>query len=403
MRRLWYFPLEPYPERYTVQLSKAEDGWLERNWREHGVDYRRIEGSSLNKEITVGSVLDACGRGYWALSQVQEALRLLNDGEISSNDVFYFDDFWHPGIEALQYAFDLMHVHPRMYAMLHAQSVDIHDFTYPMRHWMRHFELGNAKCLSGIFVTSTCLRDLCVYAGIGDEDTVHLTGLPYNSKEVMTHVDTRAVRPTKRKKQVIWSSRWDKEKDPGFFLNVIGEIVSSRGRDDIKFVITTSASQMRSNNPRLLYLLDTALKVYGKDVIDVRVGQTKEQYYENLLESSVQFNCAHQDFVSWTLLEATTMGCIPVYPYWLSFPEVLKFSTLMYPKGDVYGAANRIIQWIDKRDARPEDFTVDTFRWVYEPFDRSWERMLQVMRHDDDRLVPDYDPLFTGEPGVGFL
>lgn len=369
MRRLFYFPLEPYKERYTCQLSAAKKGWLEWRWNEIGLDYVRIEGRSLNKEITVGSVLDATGRGYWACSQIVEFLKLLNDGQVESSDCLYFDDFWHPGISALPYAFHLMNVYPKLYAMLHAQSVDSFDFTYPMRYWMRHFEKGMGKVFSGIFVTSTCLRDLCLYAEVGNERNVYLCGLPYNSDEVRTHFPE--VKPLK-KRQVIFSSRWDREKCPDFFLRVVDRVLAQD--KSVVFLITTSAKKLRSNSSFYLELLNEYLVKYPLNLV-LKEDLSKREYYFNLLESKVQFNCADQDFVSWTLLEATTCGCNPVYPYFLSFPEALNFDhRYLYVKGDVESAARMIFENLD----REEDCS-----WVYKRFDRSWERMLAVMRGED--------------------
>ena len=367
--RIIYLPLEPYQERYTVQLSAPKTGWLERRWIENNSPYVRIDGTSLNDEIKTGSVLDACGRGFWATSQIQKVLQMLNDGELGNEYVIYFDDFWHPGISALPYAFHLTKVQPKMFAMLHAQSIDQYDFTYPMRHWMRHFEIGIGKILSGIFVTSTCLRDLCLYNGIGSENTVHITGLPYNSNEVKEHFPETL---PERKNQVVFSSRWDKEKCPEFFLAVIDEIMKD-GHADIKFIITTSAKELRSNNPDLLHLLKRYLREYP-DNLELREGQTKEQYYHNLLESKVQFNCADQDFVSWTLLEATTCGCWPIYPNYLSFPEALhNRSYFMHNKGDVKHAAEQICRAIERRIPPPvED--------IYRKYDKSWERMYKAMK-----------------------
>ena len=45
-----------------------------------------------------------------------------------------------------------------------------------------------------------------------------------------------------------------------------------------------------------------------------------------LSQSKVQFNCALQDWVSFTLLEALTFGCAPLYPMHRSFPETLQFA-----------------------------------------------------------------------------
>lgn len=376
MRKLFYLPLEPYPERYTIQLSAAKTGWLERNWIKEGVDYYRVEGKPLTSEITKGSVLDANGRGYWACSQIMEILRLLNTGEITSDDCLYFDDFWHPGIEALPYSFHLTGIKPKMFAMLHAQSIDPYDFTYPMRNWMRPLEVGIGRFLEGIFVASTCLKDLCIHFGVGTVNTVHICGLPYSSEEVKEHFPQ--VLPGK-KKQVVFPSRWDTEKCPFLFLEIMGEVM--KHRNDIQFVVTTSAKRLRSNEPDLLVLLNSYLNTFPQN-LTLKEGLTKEEYYYNLLESRIQLNTADQDFVSWTLLESTTCGCIPLFPYYLSFPEALGFRTrYMYGKNDARHAATKIMYFIDLD--KEEDMS-----WVYKKFDSSWKRMLQVMEGRS------FDPLF---------
>jgi glycosyltransferase involved in cell wall biosynthesis len=375
MKRIIYFPLEPLKERYTLQLSAAETGWLERRWIAAGIPYMRIEGLPLRDHIKSGVVLDANGRGYWATSQIQKFLWLLDAGCIKSDDVLFFDDFWHPGISALPYSFALTGIHPKMFAFCYAQSVDPFDFTYPMREWMRHFEIGIGKILSGIFVTSTALKDSLVYAGIGTKETVHVTGLLYNSEEVQSHWKFPL---PKKKNQVIYVSRWDKEKRPDIFLKIVDEVCKQR--TDIKFVVSTSFKELKSNDKNLTNDLAVYLKTYPNH-LELRENQTKEEYYQNLLESKVQINTADQDWVSWTLLEATTCGCIPLYPYFLSFPEALKYNTrLMYEKNDVKDAAKKVMDLIDYPTLR--------LSWVYERFDKSWERALSVMNGKP------YEPLY---------
>jgi len=364
--KIFYFPLEPYKERYTVQLSSSKKGWLESRWVQNGIDYIRVEGTALNddNQIKTGSVLDSNGRGYWACSQIMNFLSLFQQGKVSQDDVLYFDDFWHPGIEALPYTFHLSNVWPKMYAMLHAQSVDMFDFTYPMRGWMRHLERSIGSFLSGIFVTSTCLYDLCLYNGVGNKNNLFICGLPYNSDEVKTHFPSEF---PKRKRQVIFSSRWDKEKRPDVFLAIAERVYQLD--PTIQFVITTSATKLRSNEESALSLLEA----YKFPNLTLKENQSKEQYYENLLSSSMQINTADQDFVSWTLLEATTCGCRPLYPYFLSFPEVLDFrGDLMYIKNDVEDAAQMIIKYIDGSE--------ENWDWVYKKFDLAWFRMYKTMK-----------------------
>ena len=376
--KIFYFPLEPYKERYTVQLSAAKCGWLESRWIENNVNYTRVDGRSINDDnnINVGSVLDANKRGYWCCSQIMNFLLMLDSGQVSSSDVLYFDDFWHPGISALPYSFNLTGINPKMYAMLHAQSVDIYDFTYPMRHWMRHFEKGTASILSGIFITSTCLYDMCLYAGVGDRSNLYITGLPFNSERVKDFYPKEII---KRKKQIVYSSRWDKEKRPDIFLKIAENVIKQD--PSIQFVITTSAPSIRSNDGDLIDLLRRYIDHYPNHII-LRENQTKTEYYKNLLESQIQINTADQDFVSWTLLEATLSGCRPLYPYYLSFPETLDYrADLMYNKNDISDAVNKILMYIDSDQ---EDWS-----WIYKKFDESWRRMLAIMKGEN------YEPLYS--------
>ena len=74
------------------------------------IPFITIKGIPLreDKAIKTGSVLDSNGRGYWACSQIMEFLKLYEAGKFDhNNSIIYFHDFWHPGIEALSYAFEL--------------------------------------------------------------------------------------------------------------------------------------------------------------------------------------------------------------------------------------------------------------------------------------------------------
>lgn len=365
MKHIIYFPLEPYKERYTVQLDAKEGGWFTQRWREHSIPFTYIGGKSLrdDKSIKTGSVLDANGRGYWACSQIMEFLRLYESNKFDhNNSVIYFSDFFHPGIEALAYAFALSGKPIPMFAMLHAQSVDIFDFTYPMRNWMRHFEKGIGTLLEGIFVTSNVLYNLCLEAGVGNNDNLFLAGLPYNSLMVKMGYFPEVF--PEKKRQVVFSSRLDWEKNPLFYLQVAKQVKEID--PSVNFVFTTSASEIRSNDPTIQAIWEKVPEVF----VEVRKNQTKEQYYHTLLESQVQFNCAYQDFVSWTLLEALTCQCNPVYPFFRSFPEVLPYSKLYTPE-NVDDAARLVLDSLGPFDQKLLN--------IVDEFDMSWKRMYDFM------------------------
>lgn len=397
---LFYLPLESYISRYTAQWSAPRTGWLERNWIRAGVKYRRIEGSVLARNgvqappntIKTGSVVDAVGRSRYCFDQISEVLSLAETGQIKDSDVIYLDDFWTPGVEALPYAFHLLGIRPRVYAFLHAQSVDEFDFTHPMRNWMRYYEKGQGEWMDGIFVCCPTLKDLVCFGGIAPRNKVHVTGHPFNSQEVMERMTSsyrrfmgvsggtaHTLKMQPRENKVIWSSRWDKEKDPEFFLEVAKNVIHYQ--PDVKLVLCTSAPKLRSNDPELL---DSAWEFarHNSDNFQIKEGLTKEEYYAELASAKVQFNCADQDFVAITLLEASVAGCYPIYPYFRSFPETFLWKPgYTYPKGDVKAAADMVCTLMEQ-DGGSSHWTreaIESRSWIHKRFDSSWLRMLNKM------------------------
>jgi len=371
---MYYCPLESHKERYTMQWSAPKTGWLERNWIKLNISYKRIEGKSTGEAIKTGQVLDAIGRSIWAFSQIEQLLILLEEGIIKNSDSIYFDDFWHPGIEALPYAFHLFNIHPSMFAFCHAQSVDEFDFTYPMRHWMRHFEKGIAAALTGIFVNSVCLKDLLYLGGVCEREKIHIIGHIFSSEEVRERMPEGTI--IERENKIIFSSRWDVEKNPGFFMKVAVEVIKQRPKAE--FVICTSFNRLKSNNQMLIDGLKRLIAEYPNNII-LKEGLTKEEYYNELCRAKIQMNTANQDFISICLLEASVAGCYPIYPYFRSFPEAFNYDmSFMYEHLNLQSAVNKVISILDRDDLWTEE-EIDKRAWIHLRHDDSWKNMLKVI------------------------
>ena len=115
MRRLYYMGLEPYKARYTLQLQD----WNERVFQQRGIDYVLVPGDTLTTDqaIVTGQVLDAHGRSYFGMSQIMNLVKLMKEGEVTNEDVIYFEDMFQPGIESLPYIMDQVDpaMRPRVY------------------------------------------------------------------------------------------------------------------------------------------------------------------------------------------------------------------------------------------------------------------------------------------------
>ena len=341
---IFYFGLEPLKARYTYQLSQE---WMPDTFQKYvdagKANFIGVEGDfDPDQQIKIGAVLDAVGRGKFAMSQCSNFLDMLNADQVKDGDVIFLQDYWHPGIESILYALDLYGIKVRIYAMLHAQSVDEYDFTWPMRTWMRGFELGLDKRMSGIFVGSTIHRDQLRAAGF--ESPIHVLSLPLHKQKVLDVLpDFKYTDP--REKKVIFSSRLDKEKNPFFMLAVAKKFLNTY--TDWTWNVTTSGKSFKSMVPGVV----EALEQYAKEEPRFKLlsNLTKEEYYTELATAKIQFNTSLQDYVSWTVLESVTFGCDVVFPDFRSFPEFIP-DNRRYVPFDVYSAYQILgssVKWFD--------------------------------------------------------
>lgn len=324
MKKVFYFGLEPLKARYTYQLSKE---WMPATFAPYEkagkLQFIDVEGEfDPDQQIKVGAVLDAVGRGKFAMSQCSNFLDMLNRDEVSNGDVIFLQDYWHPGIEAILYALDLYDIKLDIYAMLHAQSVDEYDFTWPMRTWMRGFELGLDKRMTGIFVGSTIHRDQLREAGF--EAPIHVVSLPLHHEMTLAKLPNANL---PKENKVVFSSRLDKEKNPFFMLEVAEKFLNNNPA--WTWNVTTSGKSFKSMLPGVIEAMESLADRQPR--FKLLSNLTKEEYYTELATAKIQFNSSLQDYVSWTVLESTAFGCDLVFPNFRSFPEFIPESKLYRP------------------------------------------------------------------------
>lgn len=330
-KRLFYFGLEPLKARYTYQLCKE---WMPATFEPYSdrLKFIEVEGEfDPGQEIKVGAVLDAIGRGKYSLTQCQSFLQKIYDGTVRDGDIIYLQDYWTPGLDAIWYALDLYKINVKVYAMLHAQSVDEYDFTYPMSNWMRHYELGLDKRMTAIFVGSSIHKEQLRAAGF--TSPIHVVSLPIHKaatlEKLPNYADAVAHGIVKKKNTVVYSSRFDKEKNPFFMFKVAKEFLKLN--PTWEWHVTTSGKEFRSMLPGVIDAMNDLARTEPR--FKLLNGLTKEEYYTELSTCKIQFNTSLQDYVSWTVIEATAFGADIVYPNFRSFPEFVD-SSRMYKAFD---------------------------------------------------------------------
>lgn len=307
-----YLPLEPYQERYTEFIKEWTLEALEAKFDSVVV----IEGASPDRlrRIGEGSVLDVFGRTTWCVSQVAQVLQLA----LTSDDVVYVDDMFHPGLEALPYAWATRGVRPAVVVRNWAQSVDRHDFTYRlgMRPWMRHYERMVESFSDVVLCGSSCHADEMRLAGW--RKRIEVVGLPFRGQTVRQIAAAGAPRLTQAdppRWDAVYSSRLDPEKQPALMVEVARRLRAA-GRS---LVVCTGSPDIRSSDPKLGRFVAEA-EAAG-DLAVLR-NCRKADYYGALSRASLHLNTSLQDYVSYGVLEASALGVPSLCPAYKSFPEV---------------------------------------------------------------------------------
>lgn len=206
--------------------------------------------------------------------------------------------------------------------------------------------MGLLSRMRAVYVGSTVHRDMIVQAlaeagQFRSTPDIHVVSLPFSSRAFVEAGIMENTTSNHRRKNVVYSSRLDKEKNPEFMLSVALRFL--KARPNYTWTVCTGSKNLASYNvPDIADKVNSACAASG-DRIVIKRGLTKGGYYKILATAAVQFNCASQDFVSWTALEASLAGCSLVYPDFRSFPEMFASEDL-YKHLDVYSAVSKLLE-----------------------------------------------------------
>jgi hypothetical protein len=378
--------LEAYEERYTLQLTE----WNKRVFDRRGLNVVYVPGETLDnsKKIVVGQVLDAHGRSYFAMSQMMNLVRMMQQGEVTSQDVVYFEDMFQPGFESLGYIITQVpeNLRPRIFVRCLAQTIDPDDFVHVwgMQKWMSDYERMVNEIVSiskGAVLASN--EEMVAHMKVAGwtANIYNISGLAFGKQEVRERAGNNIVPFDQRKMRVCFASRWDQEKNPDFYLQLIKDwYTTDKGMARIapEFAIFTGGT-LRSNKQEFV---DMARELESKGQLKIYENLTKDEYYRLLADSRVLINTALQDWTSNTVSEADALGCNVLFPAYRSFPEVfandharmyipwsledltIKLTTLLLaPHKDI----GKISNWTDK--------TIDRICDIIEGKGEQWLRM----------------------------
>jgi hypothetical protein len=287
MKKIIYVPLEHIEQRYTVHLDNDIVNYL----NENKIDYLKIDAPKLSGELKPGMFLDASGTIQTKSHQIYQIAKLYEDGKVDDNTVFFFSDLWFPGIESLAYLNYFYKVKPKITGVIHAGSFTDTDFVRDMERWAKNFEDIIFDIADTIYIGSEFIKNDIIKKRIIDQRKLIVTPLPLDSS-LSNYQNNR-----QKEDIIIFNGRLCDEKQPWLF-NELTQRNTYRGW---KFIST------QSNN------------------------LSKNEYYKLLAKSKVVVSFALQENFGYGIAEAVSLGCIPIVPNKLVYPE-------MYSKEYLYNS-----------------------------------------------------------------
>lgn len=313
-RKLFYCGLESYESRYTLQLEE----WSRKVFDRRGIEWYSVPGITIDntKSIQVGQVLDAHGRSFFGMSQMMNLVQLMRNGEVTGEDVVFFEDMFQPGIESLPYIMDQIPAEqrPKVWVRCLAQAIDPDDFVHVwgMSKWMSLYEAMVNEFVTGVLASN---EEMVAHMKIANwtAPIYNISGLAFDKEEVQSRV--KEIKPfDQRSNRVVFAARWDQEKQPDFFMDIVERTAGPK----VEYALL-QGGPLRSNNEEYIKRA-RLLEKQGK--LKIYENLKKDQYYEIVNDSRVLFNCALQDWTSNTVSEADALGCNVLFPAYRSFPEI---------------------------------------------------------------------------------
>jgi hypothetical protein len=211
----------------------------------------------------------------------------------------------------------------------------------------------------------------------------NISGLAFGKDEVRARVPGELKPFNQRAFRVGFAARWDQEKQPDFYMDLIEEYhrlaaMPYNNWPKVEFAVF-SGSALRSNNSSYM---ERTRRLQAEGKLKVYEDLEKNDYYALLNDTRVLFNCALQDWVSNTASEADALGANILYPAYRSFPEAFANDPeRLYVPWSLRDAIQKLVPLLEHPHANMGKFsawndgTIDRICDILEGTGEQWLRM----------------------------
>jgi len=167
---------------------------------------------------------------------------------------------------------------------------------------------------------------------------------------------------------IVWAHRWEHDKDPDTFFDVLYSLkeekydfklsVMGQGFTDVPEIFERARSDMKEN------------------IVAWGFQETKAEFFTALADADVAVSTALHEFYGVSMLEAVSLGCYPLCPRRLVYPEI-------FPDDYLYNTKNQLLKRLRQFCKRPElvrrhHLKVDVEKFSWEHLKGKYEALFQA-------------------------
>merc|ERR1712107_801426 len=148
---------------------------------------------------------------------------------------------------------------------------------------------------------------------------------------------------------IVWPHRWEHDKNPESFFQVLHRM----HEEGLKFKVSV-LGEMYSEVPPVFA---EAKEILCDHIAQFGYAESKDDYYRVLRQADVVVSTAQHEFFGVSMLEASFLGCFPLVPNRLVYPEIS-------PDQCIYNTDNQLYKKLKKfslypKAARKAEISID--------------------------------------------
>ena len=280
---LIYVPLEHIEGRYTVHMDRDIEAYL----NAQDIEYVKVMPTKETPPLPEGQFLNAAFTSKFKAMQIAEISAMFESGKINDGDTIFFSDIWFPGIESIAYMKYFTKKDVKITGIIHAGSFTDTDFVRDMERWAKNFEDIIFDISDTIYCASNFIKEDIIRKRMVDPNKLVVSGLPVDYSGLDYH------KGQTKENIVIFNGRLCDEKQPWLFDELEKQVnEKTNGNLNARFVKTQEENL------------------------------SKGEYYSLLGKSKAIVSYALQENFGFGVAEAVYLGCKPVLPNRLVYPEL---------------------------------------------------------------------------------